>query len=768
MIKIISYREYLDKFQVKKVTDKTHMNEPWEAKSIPDLFLHIEEYLSVIPESERYDLHYTLANVYYGREFKDQTTLAIDIDEADLDQMQAYWNIISECTGLPREVFGVVKSGGGFHFLWNLETPFAKNKEELKEYRKYYQMLCAKIQSYILEAGIGGKVDNQIIRATGTLRLPLTENRKYDPPRKAELIKRDIATISWDIRDHVTGFKKDDITLAPSELRKFPSPDAEFIKEECRFIKWNFEHPEDVDYNSWFAALSIVSKFKNGREEAHAMSQGHNSYSFDDTELRFEQASLQGPRTCENIDTLSDKCKICPHYQSITSPVQLQGPNFIKSMDTGFWEVAIDSKGELKRIKPDYEGLKRYFEQKYNYRTSEDQSIYIFNGKYWSPMADVYINEFAEQQFNPSVLTSQIYEFRSKLSRSNTLPQGWFGDSVSRRINLQNGVLNLETMLLEPHDTKFGFLSVLPYEFSSMAKCPTFDKFMKDITCNRQELEDVLMEFAGYAFSGMEFITAKALILSGEGANGKSTFINILKALAGKDFYSSVLLNELSSDNKRAMIVGKLFNVAEETPKKGLDDSSAFKQLSGGGDFTIKKLYKDTIYVTNNRCKLIMACNEMPRSSDLSEGLFRRLMIVPFDAQFKEGINADTQIEKKLLQELPGILNRVIEGYHRLVKNGGFSKSGIVKDQVDQFRSSQDSVRAWVDENVSESKEEDTFVASSELYMKYKVWAQNMGFYPVNVTVFGTSMGKIFGKSFLKKIKGRPLRGYRVDIDGYQ
>jgi putative DNA primase/helicase len=250
--------------------------------------------------------------------------------------------------------------------------------------------------------------------------------------------------------------------------------------------------------------------------------------------------------------------------------------------------------------------------------------------------------------------------------------------------------------------------------------------------------------------------------MSGEGANGKSTFIAVLKKLAGSDSYSSLMLNELEHEYKRAYMVGKLFNVAEETPVRSLSDSSWFKVLSAGGSYMAREIYKKPVNVVSNRTKLIMACNELPDMTDFSEGFMRRLIIVPFDAKFsKELGNVDPLIEEKLFAELPGIFNRVIEAYHRLLDQKGFSQSDIIKETISEYKNIQNTVYNWVQESCDLVHERPVFTPSSNLYRAYVEWCKPMALKPVTSTKFGSEVKRLTGRaSYLKKVEGAPIRGY--------
>jgi P4 family phage/plasmid primase-like protien len=769
MIQILSYREYFNKS--KRVWDVAHRLFDVKAESVPDLFANLDKYLAHIPEEERYNCHYTVARCYEApRLFKEQSTIPFDFDDINVAQLDQYISIMEEISGVSAEDMGITFSGHGLHFLIETES-IIKSEEQLKSLQPAYKALCSRIDARIQDAGLIGKTDKGVFRPSGTLRLPGTENRpfykrdehiehKLFEPVQAQLINGKIKTVPFNLLDGGEAFEHEQVST--NDLRVFPRPDTEFVIKECEFLKWNFEKPQEVSEPEWYAALSIVGVLENGRNLAHQMSKGHPSYDYTTTDIKLTQAmEKSGPRTCANIDTLSDKCRGCKHFNQVTSPVLLRGPDYIGTMDTGFWKIDIDQKTQKpKPVKPAYEDLRRYFEKKHKYISVPSGSVYVWKETHWTELEDLFIRAFAQDHFTPKPDSKMVNEFIALVKRTNARPENFFDASTIGRINLKNGVLKLDSMELEPHDPEYGFRYCLDHSYDPSATCPRFDKFMEEITMGRVELTNVLLEYAAYSFSGMPYIFQKALMMSGEGANGKSTLIAVLKKLAGHESYSSLMLNEFDHEYKRAYLVGKLFNVAEETPVRALSDSSWFKVLSAGGSYMAREIYKKPVNVVANRTKLIMACNELPEMTDFSEGFMRRLLIVPFDAKFsKELGNVDPQIEEKLFAELPGILNRIIEAYHRLLTQNGFSQSDIVTDTISEYKNVQNTVFNWFNEAVEVA--ENAFTGSSNLYRAYVEWCKPMAIRPVTSTKFGSEVKRITGKtSYAKRIDGRLCRGY--------
>lgn len=382
--------------------------------------------------------------------------------------------------------------------------------------------------------------------------------------------------------------------------------------------------------------------------------------------------------------------------------------------------------GYQKKGRPNFDDLLKFFSKKHKFLCTGSQSLYLWKGKYWEYTEDAYINGFCEDNMEPKPNNTICNEFRAKVFRNNLVEENWFNDTTFRKLNLNNCIIDLdngEHKILE-HSPKYGFLNVLPYDYDIDADCPRFDKFMEEITMNRRELEDVLLEFAGYSFSNGECTTGKALILLGEGANGKSTFLNILKRLAGKNGYSSISIGKLNNEQYLAQLQGKLFNVMEETPKKAFFDSSEFKNLTTGGDIMAKIVYKQP-YLVANRAKLILCCNNMPPSSDSSKGMLRRMLIVPFDKTFEDH-EQDIRIEQKLIKESSGILNRIIDSYLRFEKKG-FTRSDAINEEVQMYKEDIDPIYNFVKDKIEVVDNENGTTPMKDIYEAYREHALSCG-----------------------------------------
>lgn len=767
MHQILGLRPFFnEKKQRWDITDNTFFKRNWRVKSLSDLFANLDELLKKIPKEERWNLFYTVAFCAEGkREFREQTVMVFDVDKLDQSKKKQYIPIVLSCLGVREEDTAIVDSGNGLHFIIALTAPIV-DPTFFESNRRHYNAVCEKIKAALTKENLPGEPDPAVFDPRRIMRLPGTENRKEGKDTKqCTLIRGQLREIEFNLAQ-LSGLPTvqaaDQITA--QQLKKYPTPDTAAILQGCDFLKWCKENPNDVHENQWYGMLSLLPRLPpDGRQLAHDYSKGHKAYTPGETESKIDQAlAASGPRTCENINKLWGKCGNCKYNGKVNSPIMIQGEDYIKTQDQGFHEIYIDAKGNAKPGKPCYEDLRRFFHKLTPYIVLGESGICLtWNGKFWQEMPDAYLQSFAQDHFRPFATTNMTIEFKNLVCRTNLRHTSWFVSTTNRKVNFQNGVLDLDTMRFGPHSQDYGFRYVLSYDYDQNAVAPQFERFMLEVMDGRKDLVDVLLEYAGYSFSNDTCWAQKALIMTGEGSNGKSTFMDVLKELAGAENYSSLTLGDIKNEASRRMLEGKLFNLAEETPTYAMAESSLFKNLVSGGETTIKVLYKQP-YTITNKAKLMFACNELPKTRDTTRGFFRRLIIVPFDRKFI-GKKKDPFIKNKLLSELPGIFNLVVNGYRTLKAQEAFTRSAAIERELRVYRKELDSVKAWYDDCVKDHLDDansSIIVPLSQLYGSYKIYAESRGEKPELLTTMARRLSTILPE-YNKRKKQDTFKGRR-------
>jgi len=271
-------------------------------------------------------------------------------------------------------------------------------------------------------------------------------------------------------------------------------------------------------------------------------------------------------------------------------------------------------------------------------------------------------------------------------------------DASPHLIVLKNGVLNIKTGKLEKFDPSLFILNALGMKYDAKADCPRFKKFLSEVV--RKEDIATIQEYIGYCLL-RDYRFHKTLLLVGEGSNGKSTFLEVLRALLGNENVSNEPLQTLITNRFAvSQLYGKLANIYADLPAIALRDTGFFKMLTGNDTISGEYKFRDR-FNFKNYAKLIFSCNQIPETPDNTVAFYRRWIIINFSNYFPDDDpNTDKNMLAKLTtpEELSGILNWALEGLRKLLKKEDFSEAKSVEETRAQYIAASDPVRAFVDE----------------------------------------------------------------------
>ncbi|EJQ44006.1 phage/plasmid primase, P4 family domain-containing protein [Bacillus cereus BAG6X1-2] len=326
----------------------------------------------------------------------------------------------------------------------------------------------------------------------------------------------------------------------------------------------------------------------------------------------------------------------------------------------------------------------------------------------------------------------------------------------TKYVVVKNGVFNLETWQLEDFTPEIITRNKVPVAYIPGAYYEVTDKTFNKIAVNDKKIRAILEEILGYIlFRRNEF--AATFILTGDGSNGKSSYLKIIRNLIGSDNASSLDLNELDQRFKTAELFGKLANIGDDIGKGYIKESSIFKKLSTGETLNVERKGKDPFDFTNY-AKLIFSANEMPRINDFSDGLGRRLQIVPFKAKFTPNDDDyDPFITDKLLSDesMQYVLNLALKSLKRLLVEKKFTKSKAVEDELIKYQEENNPIISFVN---NEDVELERAVVG-DVYLQYKVYCAENGFQSVSNVNFSKQVTQLFRyKSHVQKVDGKSKR----------
>jgi putative DNA primase/helicase len=293
-------------------------------------------------------------------------------------------------------------------------------------------------------------------------------------------------------------------------------------------------------------------------------------------------------------------------------------------------------------------------------------------------------------------------------------------------LNVKNGTINLRTGELEPSNREHLITKVAPVEYSPKAKCPQWEKFLFQIMSKDREMISFLQRAIGYSLTG-DTTEQKFFFLFGSGANGKSTFLNIIREMLGD--YAVQAAPELlvakqvsSHPTELADLQGSRFVVAVEIEEGKRMAESLVKQVTGGDMIKARKLYQDFSEFAAT-FKLFLAANHKLTVLGDDHGIWRRVLLVPFTVTIPEA-KRDTKLLEKLRKELPGILAWAVRGCLDW-KEQGLMPPAEVQNATASYKSEMDTVESFLnDQCVIASKEK---VKVTDLFTAFIHWCGKNG-----------------------------------------
>jgi putative DNA primase/helicase len=326
--------------------------------------------------------------------------------------------------------------------------------------------------------------------------------------------------------------------------------------------------------------------------------------------------------------------------------------------------------------------------------------VYFWNAGVYHPNAEAFLSEQVESAAKECGLGRLatkhfLSEVLGHVQRSTYRDRSSF-DNNPRLLNLVNGLLDLETLEFRAHDSEVLSVVQLPVTYDKEAECPAFLKFLSEVAY--PEDSKIIQEFFGYCL-WKQYLIHKAIMVIGDGANGKSTCLNVLKALLGAENTANRSLQDIH--NRRfavADLYGKMANIYADLPDAALTQTGIFKMLTGGDTISAEYKFKNP-FTFVNYAKQIYSCNRIPKVlDDDSTAFFRRWILITFPNTFQgEKENKNKLAELTTPEELSGILNWGIDGLVRLhTQNWTFTYSKSTEQIREEYIRKSDPVAAFV------------------------------------------------------------------------
>lgn len=351
----------------------------------------------------------------------------------------------------------------------------------------------------------------------------------------------------------------------------------------------------------------------------------------------------------------------------------------------------------------------------------------------------------------PLRISANVVRGATELAAGRAAQRGFF-EHAAPGFAFTNGFVRVDAagIHLEPHNPEFRARAAYSFPFDPNATAPRFAQFRAEVFAGDPDAEqknDCIQEFTGNSLMGRAPRQAKALVFTGEGRNGKSTYMDILSALFPEGAKEAVPPQLWENDYFRERLRGRLLNVVSELPKADILRSESFKAITAG-DAIVARAIRQAPVRFRPVAGHLFAANTLPAVDDASRAFWARMLIVPFNNEFSaDRGNAETDLAQRIIStELPGIAVWALQGAARLIARGACATYTVPASHhaaLDEWRLRADQVAEFLGEMTVETATPAMRTSGRMLYDTYAAWAKREGHRPLASNNFGVRAKKL-------------------------
>ncbi|MBX9656151.1 hypothetical protein K2Y11_21250 [bacterium] len=319
-------------------------------------------------------------------------------------------------------------------------------------------------------------------------------------------------------------------------------------------------------------------------------------------------------------------------------------------------------------------------------------------------------------------------------------------------ISMQNGIIDLQRLIAGksdfqiPHTSSYFSPVVLRYPFDPEADCPKFREVISFNLEDDTERIRLIQEWFGYSLT-RNTDAQKFLVLQGNGNNGKTVIAAANEAMLGSENVSHVGLDVFGIRFGLNPTLGKFLNIVGDTGELDRVAEGVIKQFVGGERLSFDRKNKEPIEALPT-ARLLICCNDPPRIKDRSDGIYRRMIMVPFERAIPDERKVQGMDKPEWWTrsgELPGIFNWALAGLARLIKNGGvFTIPKVSVAALEKYRDENNSARSFLKQCCRRNPA--CKAPKPAVFRLYREWCQERNCHPLGQDPFTKEISKLFGK----------------------
>ncbi|MBF0710575.1 MULTISPECIES: phage/plasmid primase, P4 family [unclassified Gemella] len=300
-----------------------------------------------------------------------------------------------------------------------------------------------------------------------------------------------------------------------------------------------------------------------------------------------------------------------------------------------------------------------------------------------------YINAL-EYRYKPSKYGEVLKKLKVEVPYIRKVPE-----YLEKYTVVNNGLFNMKTKELEPFSYKHYVIAKEETNYNPNAVNPVdyfdVDKWFKSLACGDEEIELLLWQIVNEAVNS-NYTRKKIAILSGSGNNGKGTFQAMLTNLIGKSNVSTLKPPQFANRFDKATLLGKVCNIGDDIENDYIEEVADLKTIVTGDTLTIDRKNREPLSFST-KMLLMFSVNGMPRTKDKSQGWLRRLMIVPFNADFNGEVE-DFSIKEEKIKDKRVLEYILYKALH--LDFDRFIEPKAVKEKIEEYKEYNDSVHDYM------------------------------------------------------------------------
>ena len=461
--------------------------------------------------------------------------------------------------------------------------------------------------------------------------------------------------------------------------------------------------------------------------------------------LKYNEESCNPPLDEDEVKTIVD------------SMIKTDKTNKANNVEKSINESKLDSSNEddlkVDWISFDETGTVNINDKKFAEWYVKRNELYCINDRFYTRYGQISDNEFRNNIHNiiGGIITTRLSAKVESLLASVKNEAFTKLDAPDKyKVQFDNISFDVRHGKLEECDTFFT-LHQIPHNYDAKADCPKFKRFINNLFY--EEDIPVIQEYLGYCLVP-NTLAQTALFIVGEGGEGKSRITILMEHIIGHD---NVVIGDfigLQDKFSTTSLDKQMMFIDDDLSLEALDDTSNFKKIVTA-ETTMevepkgKPKYKTKLY------SRILCCGNGAIQSkfDRSDGFYRRLLISKVKPVHYD--KPDRTLSDQLDQEIPGIINWLLEGLCRVVRNGFIIEPSVrMTQELQSVRDSSDTIQLFMSDEqfIEYTGDKDDKVSIKQLYDAYESWCQDNNYLVIHKNTFGKVIRKTYKANLSKKI----------------